>query len=84
MNIFSIGDCSLNRVNEEKTVVPARMCAEICALNIKYLNEKNLYLLKKIPDKFPCVYGLTLGTEKGMFILNDYVKVNKKASDWKI
>jgi len=39
-NIYSVGDCCLTRLNEEKTVVPAKACAEICAYNIKTTDLK--------------------------------------------
>lgn len=33
-NIFSLGDVCLTSVNEEKTIYPLKVCAEICAQNI--------------------------------------------------
>jgi hypothetical protein len=40
-NIFSIGDVCLTSVNEEKTVYPLKVCAEICAENIKRMASGN-------------------------------------------
>ena len=82
-NIFSVGDCCLTKANEEKTVVPAKTCAEICANNIKSLTEGNANKMKKIPDKFPCIYGITLGSQKGIYVFNNYTKVNKAAAEMK-
>lgn len=39
-NIFAVGDVCLTRLNEEKTIIPLKECAKICANNIIEI-EKN-------------------------------------------
>lgn len=80
-NIFAIGDCCLTKLNEEKTVLPARMCADICSKNIRLLTSGNKDNLKSLPRRFPCVYGITLGKENGILVINDYAKISKNAAD---
>jgi NADH dehydrogenase FAD-containing subunit len=83
-NIFAIGDCCLTKLNEEKTVQPAKICAEMCAKNIRLLAQGDKDHLKALPTRFPCIYGITLGKDKGMFIFNDYADVSKTAADEKL
>lgn len=83
-NIFCIGDCSLTPANEEKTVYPAKICASIAASNIQRLNDGQTTGLKAIPKTFPCIYGLTLGWDKGITILNSSAKADKKAAQMKL
>jgi hypothetical protein len=68
-NIFAFGDCCLTHVNEEKTVTPIKICAKILANNISTLANDGKALLA-IPDKFPCIYDITLGPERGISIFN--------------
>jgi NADH dehydrogenase FAD-containing subunit len=82
-NIFAIGDCCLTRVNEEKTVLPAKLCADVAAENIKRLSLVN-FKLKTNPKNFPCLYTISLGPLQGISIYNNYVKMNKGAAEKKI
>jgi hypothetical protein len=75
-NIFALGDCCLTYVNEEKTVTPIKICAEILANNICTLANHGKSLLS-IPDKFPCIYDITLGPDRGISIFNKQIKVGK-------
>jgi len=82
-NIFAVGDCCLTRINEEKTVLPAKLCAEVVAENIKKESIGNLKL-KSHPKNFPCLYAISLGPTQGIFIFNNMVKVNKSAAHSKV
>ncbi len=83
-NIFAIGDCCLTKVNEEKTVLPAKMSADICAKNINLMTDGVKDRLKSLPLRFPCAYGITLGKDKGILIINDYAKISRDAADTKL
>ena len=40
--------------------------------------------MRKIPTKFPFVYGITLGKYHGINVFNNYVNAGKSAADTKM
>lgn len=78
-----MGDCALTRNNEEKTIIPLKECAHICANNILY-SQKLVKKILQIPLKFDFVYSITLGPDLGILIKNNYCKITPKAAEEKI
>ncbi len=73
-NIFCYGDACLTKHNEEKTVVALKFCTEIVTHNIGVLgNARPKTGLKRITSKLPLIYGLCLGTDYGIMVMNDFV-----------
>lgn len=73
---------NISKANEEKTIVPLKISAEICAMNILNM-AKGLKKLQKIPDKFPLIATVSLGPETGIMILNGYVKMGEDVAQMK-
>lgn len=78
-----MGDCTLTRNNEEKTIIPLKECAQICANNILF-SSKLASRIMELPLKFDFVYSITLGPDMGILIKNNYCKITRKAADEKI
>jgi len=71
-NIFAVGDVCLTFLNEEKAILALKIMAGIVAKNIMALGHGTR--LQEVPNVIPSVYGITLGPENGILIINDFVK----------
>lgn len=81
-NIYCVGDICQTSRNEEKSVFPLRLCADVAASNIiKHAGGNPNY--RKMPSSFPKVAFITLGTENGVMIMGDNVQMGKFVSDGK-
>eukprot|EP00347_Sterkiella_histriomuscorum_P010740 403375101 len=81
-NIFCFGDAAQTSVNEEKTVFPLKICSEICAKNIRALStdepiEVQRANLKQIPERFDGIYQISLGSNDGIMLVNNFVITGK-------
>lgn len=78
-----MGDVNISQANEEKTIVPLKISAEICAMNILSLAKGLTKKLNKIPKKFPLIATVSLGPETGIMIINGYVKMGEDVAEFK-
>jgi hypothetical protein len=84
-NIFCYGDVCLTKHNEDKTVVALKFCTDVVAHNIQVLGtDKPKTGLKRIVNKMPNIYGLCLGTDYGIMVMNDFVASGRQFGAQKI
>ena len=80
-NIFALGDCCVTPAKEEKTVAPISIQSKIIAENMKLLEKgADMTQLKKTPEIFNLVVGVTLGLKDGILVMNDFIIKGKMAA----
>jgi hypothetical protein len=73
----------LTSVNEEKSIYPLKVCSEVCATNLIKLASGNTRL-NRIPTVFAGLFVISLGSEEGILVFNDFVQVGAGPGNMKL